>query len=64
MHPLPSLFQLLVKGYNDKLHVLLEKIMERMTSFQVDPKRFEILKDAVSSPNEYSFQFSCTRSSS
>ncbi|XP_050730176.1 insulin-degrading enzyme-like isoform X1 [Eriocheir sinensis] len=37
---------LLVKGYNDKLHVLLEKIMERMTSFQVDPKRFEILKDA------------------
>ncbi|XP_045108140.1 insulin-degrading enzyme-like isoform X1 [Portunus trituberculatus] len=37
---------LLVKGYNDKLHVLLEKIMERMTSFTVDPKRFEILKDA------------------
>ncbi|XP_066956310.1 insulin-degrading enzyme [Macrobrachium rosenbergii] len=35
-----------VKGYNDKLHVLLEKILERMTSFEVDPKRFEILKDA------------------
>lgn len=37
---------LTVKGYNDKQHVLLEKIMERMTSFTVDPKRFEILKDA------------------
>ncbi|XP_063610244.1 insulin-degrading enzyme-like isoform X2 [Penaeus indicus] len=35
-----------VKGYNDKQHVLLEKIMERMTTFTVDPKRFEILKDA------------------
>lgn len=37
---------LTVKGYNDKQHVLLEKIMERMTSFTVDAKRFEILKDA------------------
>ncbi|KAK7077939.1 hypothetical protein SK128_003283 [Halocaridina rubra] len=37
---------LTVKGYNDKEHVLLEKIMERMTSFEIDPKRFEILKDA------------------
>ncbi|KAG7155866.1 Insulin-degrading enzyme-like [Homarus americanus] len=35
-----------IKGYNDKQHVLLEKIMERMTTFTVDPKRFEILKDA------------------
>nr|XP_045607622.1 insulin-degrading enzyme-like [Procambarus clarkii] len=38
---------LTVKGYDDKQHVLLEKIMECMTSFTVDPKRFEILKDAV-----------------
>lgn len=43
------MLQLNVKGYNDKQHVLLEKIMERMTSFTVDPKRFEILKDAVGS---------------
>lgn len=49
-----SVFQLTVKGYNDKLHVLLEKIVEQMTSFSVAPKRFEMVKDAVS----YSFLFS------
>ncbi|KAK3874449.1 hypothetical protein Pcinc_020613 [Petrolisthes cinctipes] len=35
-----------VKGYNDKQHVLVEKILERLTTFTIDPKRFDILKDA------------------
>ncbi|KAL5021570.1 hypothetical protein ScPMuIL_000725 [Solemya velum] len=34
-----------LKGYNDKLGVLLKKIMQKLTSFQVDPKRYEILKE-------------------
>ncbi|XP_060579124.1 insulin-degrading enzyme-like, partial [Ruditapes philippinarum] len=34
-----------VKGYNDKLDVLLRKILEKMVSFKIDPKRFEILKE-------------------
>uniref|UniRef100_A0A1B6DGR0 Peptidase M16 C-terminal domain-containing protein n=1 Tax=Clastoptera arizonana TaxID=38151 RepID=A0A1B6DGR0_9HEMI len=33
-------------GYNDKQHILLEKIMDRMTNFKIDPKRFEIIKEA------------------
>ncbi|XP_076044547.1 insulin degrading metalloproteinase isoform X2 [Oratosquilla oratoria] len=35
-----------IKGYSDKQIVLLEKIIDRMTTFKVDPKRFDILKDA------------------
>ena len=42
------IFQLNIKGYNDKQQVLLEKVLDKVTSFTVDPKRFEILKDAVS----------------
>ncbi|KAG5318797.1 IDE enzyme, partial [Pseudoatta argentina] len=34
-----------ISGYNNKQHVLLEKIMDRMIHFEVDPKRFEILKE-------------------
>ncbi|KAG5331760.1 IDE enzyme, partial [Acromyrmex charruanus] len=34
-----------ISGYNNKQHVLLEKIMDRMINFEVDPKRFEILKE-------------------
>ncbi|BFZ09211.1 hypothetical protein BsWGS_12249 [Bradybaena similaris] len=36
---------LAVKGYNDKLPILLKKIMDKMTSFQVDPERLAIFKD-------------------
>lgn len=35
-----------VKGYNDKQHILLQKIMDKLTTFQVDVKRFEIIKEA------------------
>ncbi|XP_015602966.1 insulin-degrading enzyme isoform X2 [Cephus cinctus] len=34
-----------IGGYDDKQHVLLEKILDRMVNFKVDPKRFEILKE-------------------
>ncbi|CAN7999335.1 unnamed protein product, partial [Ixodes pacificus] len=37
-----------IKGYNDKQHVLLSKIMDKMTNFTVDQQRFDILKEAVS----------------
>lgn len=40
--------QLSIKGYNDKQHVLLSKIMDKMTNFTVDQQRFDILKEAVS----------------
>ncbi|KAG8226944.1 hypothetical protein J437_LFUL004662 [Ladona fulva] len=34
-----------IVGYSSKQHILLEKIIERMTNFQIDPKRFAILKE-------------------
>ncbi|KAG7247423.1 hypothetical protein CRUP_023531, partial [Coryphaenoides rupestris] len=41
-----SVRALSVKGYNDKQHILLKKIMEKMTRFQIDEKRFDIIKEA------------------
>lgn len=37
---------LTVRGYSDKLDVLLNKIVQKMVSFNIDKKRFEILKEA------------------
>ncbi|XP_048268577.1 insulin-degrading enzyme isoform X2 [Bombus affinis] len=34
-----------IVGYDDKLHVLLNKIIDKMINFKVDPKRFEIWKE-------------------
>lgn len=34
-----------ISGYHSKQHVLLEKIAEKLTSFKIDQKRFEILKE-------------------
>ncbi|CAG2227488.1 IDE [Mytilus edulis] len=34
-----------IGGYNQKQKVLLAKILEKMTTFKVDPKRFEIYKE-------------------
>ncbi|KAK2572345.1 Insulin-degrading enzyme [Acropora cervicornis] len=34
-----------IKGYNHKQPVLLKKIFDRMTSFQIDPKRFPVVKE-------------------
>lgn len=39
--------QLSIKGYNHKQPVLLKKIFERMANFQVDPKRFPLIKERV-----------------
>ncbi|CAG8459644.1 11740_t:CDS:10 [Diversispora eburnea] len=36
-----------LQGFNDKLPVLLEKIIHEMKNFKVDPKRFEIIKEQV-----------------
>ncbi|KAF6207664.1 hypothetical protein GE061_016111 [Apolygus lucorum] len=34
-----------IGGYNHKQKVFLEKIMDKMVKFEVDPKRFDILKE-------------------
>ncbi|KAK2166408.1 hypothetical protein LSH36_39g02052 [Paralvinella palmiformis] len=34
-----------LKGYNDKQHILLQKVIEKMTSFKIDGQRFDILKE-------------------
>ncbi|XP_046427439.1 insulin-degrading enzyme isoform X1 [Neodiprion fabricii] len=34
-----------IGGYNDKQHVLLEKIIDRMVSFRIDVQRFDIIKE-------------------
>lgn len=36
-----------IRGYNHKQPVLLKKIFERMTNFQVDPKRFPLIKERM-----------------
>lgn len=35
-----------IRGYNDKQHVLLSKIMDKLTNFEVDQQRFDILKES------------------
>ena len=37
--------QLVLGGYSSKQHVLLEKIVEKMVNFKVDPMRFHVLKE-------------------
>jgi len=34
-----------IKGYSDKQKVLLEKIIDKLTSFKIDSNRFEILRE-------------------
>ncbi|KAG0170307.1 Insulinase (Peptidase M16) [Apophysomyces sp. BC1034] len=38
---------LAIGGYNDKLSVLLEKVVQKMRDFHVDPERFKLLKDQL-----------------
>lgn len=40
--------QLSVKGYSDKQNILLKKIIEKMATFEIDERRFDIIKEAVS----------------
>lgn len=39
---------LTIEGYNDKLVTLHDVVVSKMANFQVDPQRFELLKDKVS----------------
>ena len=39
-----------VAGYSDKIGVLLETLLKEMTSFVVDPWRFAMQKEQVSTP--------------
>ncbi|ESO95121.1 hypothetical protein LOTGIDRAFT_232210 [Lottia gigantea] len=41
----PYGIHLSLKGYNDKQDILLKKILEKLTTFKVDSKRFEIIKE-------------------
>ncbi|XP_077261630.1 insulin-degrading enzyme-like [Temnothorax americanus] len=34
-----------IDGYDDKQRILLEKTLDQMTNFKIDPKKFEILKE-------------------
>lgn len=53
MSVIESNFQLAIAGYNDKQHVLLHKIFDKLVHFQIDPKRFEIYKENVSLSYNY-----------
>nr|XP_031836448.1 insulin-degrading enzyme isoform X1 [Nomia melanderi] len=37
-----------ITGYDDKQHILLEAIMDKMINLEIDPKRFEALKENYS----------------
>jgi len=40
--------QFSIKGYNDKQHILLQKLMDKMMMLEIDEKRFAILLERVS----------------
>jgi len=40
--------QFTIKGYSDKQHVLLQKLMDKMMTLEIDEKRFAILLERVS----------------
>ncbi|KIJ53958.1 hypothetical protein M422DRAFT_201065 [Sphaerobolus stellatus SS14] len=42
-----QIFSINVSGYNDKLHVLLRAILERIRDMQIDPKRLAIVKEEL-----------------
>ncbi len=43
---------LTVSGFNDKIHVLLNDVLEKMISFKVDPQRFILIKEKVTKKKE------------
>ncbi|KAL3533783.1 hypothetical protein ACH5RR_007304, partial [Cinchona calisaya] len=40
-------FQVTVVGYNDKLRILLETVVEKIAKFEVKPDRFSVIKELV-----------------
>lgn len=49
-------FQVTVCGYNHKMRILLEKVIDRITNFKVEPDRFSVIM--VRSIVPYSFLLS------
>ncbi|CAI0374959.1 unnamed protein product [Linum tenue] len=50
-------FQVTVLGYNHKLRILLETVIEKIATFKVDPDRFAVIKETVMKEYEnYKFQ--------
>lgn len=43
-----SFLQLTLFGYNDKLRVLLEAVIEKVAKFEVKPDRFSVVKVSIS----------------
>ena len=43
LFPPPSCFY--SSGYNDKQEILLHKLINKMVTFEIDPKRYEIMKE-------------------
>lgn len=39
--------QLSISGYEDKQAVMLDKILAKITDFEIDPQRFTVLKESV-----------------
>ncbi|KAI3845385.1 hypothetical protein MKW92_038967 [Papaver armeniacum] len=40
-------FQVIVTGYNHKMRILVDKIMEQIQEFKVKPERFAVIKETV-----------------
>eukprot|EP00474_Spongospora_subterranea_P010402 CRZ10860.1 hypothetical protein [Spongospora subterranea] len=47
LDPNPAGIELHVRGYNEKLHVLLERIIDPMAKAEFDPARFELIRESV-----------------
>jgi secreted Zn-dependent insulinase-like peptidase len=43
-----TLFQLTINGFNDKQHILLEKVLDTLLNIKIDTRKFEIFKERVS----------------
>ncbi|TMX00209.1 hypothetical protein EJD97_001196 [Solanum chilense] len=41
-------FEVTVSGYNHKMRILLEKVIDRITNFKVEPDRFFVIKELFS----------------
>ncbi|CAN4107220.1 unnamed protein product [Withania somnifera] len=41
-------FEVTVSGYNHKMRILLEKVIEKVTNFEVQPDRFSVIKELYS----------------
>lgn len=47
VHQTNTGFQVTVVGYNHKLRILLEKVIEKIATFEVRPERFAVIKEVV-----------------